>query len=72
MREAQLTATGFEELKRNPQTEECGKTLEAGKGRGQGLPESLHNAALNFSPMRPTQDSNLQNCKTVNLHDLAY
>ena len=72
MREAQLTATGFEELKRNPQTEECGKPLEAGKGRGQSLPESIQDVALDFSPMRPTQDSNLQNYKTVNLHDLTY
>lgn len=61
MREAQLTATGFEELKRKPQTEECGKPLK-----------SLQNAALDFSPMRPTQDSNLQNHKTVNLHGLTY
>lgn len=44
---SQLTATGFEELKRASQTEECGS-----------LWKSLQNAALDFSPMRPTQTLN--------------
>ena len=54
MRKTQLTAAGFEESRRRPQTEECGQPLEAGKGKGQILPESLQNIALDFSPVRLT------------------